>query len=109
MSELSEAVALNAMPTGDSADDATARYWLGEIAAANRKFKEWATRGDRVIRRYKDEQNDRELIQDTRGRRMNLLWSNVETTKPAYYSQTPTPNVTRRNKDDGDAVGRSRR
>jgi hypothetical protein len=96
------------MPGDTGPDDATARYWLGEIAAANRKFKEWATRGDRVIRRYKDEQNDRETLQDTRGRKMNLLWSNVETTKPAYYSQTPTPNVSRRNKDDGDAVGRSR-
>lgn len=96
-SELQQAVA--------GIGDSPASYWLAEIASAKRWYAEWQTRGNRVIRRYKDENNDREMIQNTRGRKMAMLWSNVETVKPALYSQTPVPNISRRNKDQ-DPVGR---
>lgn len=100
MSELSENAAIVA---GDP--NSPSREWLSAIAASEKKYKEWHTRGDRVIKRYKDERSDREAVATARGRKMNLLWSNVETTKPALYSQTPTPNISRRNKD-ADPVGR---
>lgn len=87
------------------APDASARYWLAQIASAQKVYKPWHTRGDRVISRYKDEGTDREITNLTRGRRMALLWSNVETVKPALYSQTPVVNISRRNKD-ADPVGR---
>lgn len=96
-SELQQAVA--------GIGNSSASYWLAEIASAKRWYAPWQTRGNRVIRRYKDENNDREMIQDTRGRKMAMLWSNVETVKPALYSQTPVPNISRRNKDR-DPVGR---
>lgn len=96
-SELEQAVA--------GVGNSPASYWLAEIASAKRWYAPWQTRGSRVIRRYKDENNDREMIQDSRGRKMAMLWSNVETVKPALYSQTPTPNISRRNKEH-DPVGR---
>ncbi len=95
----------NAADTAQQAVDASARYWLAEISVAGKVYSPWHTRGDKVIRRYKDENNDREMIQNTRGRKMAILWSNVETVKPALYSQTPSPNISRRNKD-ADPVGR---
>jgi hypothetical protein len=99
-----------ALAPGAAQDDEdpqeAARYWLSEISVALRKAREWQTRGDRVIRRYKDERADNEMMLDQRGRRMNLLWSNVETSKPAYYSHRAAPNISRRNKDN-DLVGRS--
>ena len=99
MSELSDTAAIAAAPKNPAGD------WLSEIARANKKYQEWHTKGDKVISRYLDESTDREIIQDARGRKMNLLWSNVETIRPALYSQTPEPNVSRRNKD-ADPVGR---
>lgn len=102
MSELSETAAI---AQADDDPQSESRVWLGEISLAGRTYKPWHTRGSRVIRRYKDENNDREMIQNTRGRKMAMLWSNVETIKPALYSQTPVPNISRRNKD-ADPVGR---
>jgi len=103
MSELSETAAIvqEDKPVG------SARYWLGEIATAKRAHAPWHSRGDKVIRRYKDEGNAREMMQGAggRGRKMAMLWSNVQTIGPALFNQTPVPNVSRRNKD-ADPVGR---
>lgn len=85
--------------------DASSRYWLAQITTAKRTYSKWHTRGDKVIGRYKDETPDREMTDKSRGKKMAMLWSSVETVKPALYSKTPEPNVSRRNKDD-DPVGR---
>lgn len=102
MSELQDKAAL---AQDDSAPEGSSRYWLAQIASARKVYTPFYTRGDKVIRRYKDENTDREMAQNTRGRKMAILWSNVETIKPALYNQTPVPNVSRRNKD-ADPVGR---
>jgi len=101
MSELADNVAITQgdKPVG------SARYWLGEIATAKRVHAPWHTRGDKVIRRYKDENSGREMAQNSRGRKMAMLWSNVQTIGPALFNQSPVPNVSRRNKD-ADPVGR---
>lgn len=74
---------------------------VDQIRRAERKFEPWIRRGERVIKRYADERDDLSKAR----RRMNLLWSNVETTRPAAYFRTPTPEVVRRQKD-GDRIGR---
>jgi hypothetical protein len=78
-----------------------AGQWLSEITTAQRmgKLAEWHRRGDQVVRRYKDERDDQRDGLTFRRQRMNLLWANVETLKPALYAHTPKPNVSRRNKD----------
>lgn len=102
MSELSNT---EAMVNGADSASPNAAYWLAEIATAKRFYEKWQTRGDKVIKRYKDENSARDEVQNTRGRKMAILWSNVQTVKPALYSKTPQPNISRRNKD-GDPVGR---
>lgn len=81
--------------------DDTVSYWLEQIEDAQRYRENWYTRGKKVIKRYADIEDDGKL----RSRQMNVLWSNVETIKPALYSKTPSPKVSRRYRDK-DPVGR---
>lgn len=82
-----------------------ASRWLDEIRKALRRVDDWQRRGDKIIKRYRDDRGDDTRDWVIRKNRMNLLWSNVETQKPALYAQTPVPKVGRRNKDK-DEVGR---
>jgi hypothetical protein len=81
-------------------DDITAK-WVPVIQAYEREAESWEKRAKNIIKRYKDERNTAENSKS----RFNILWSNVETLKPALYAQTPKPEVERRFKD-ADAVGR---
>jgi hypothetical protein len=86
------------------APDAEVRRWLSELKRAERDHESWRKKGDKIIKRYRDEREG-----DTRAEaahKMNVLWANVETLKPALYARTPTPNVQRRNKDK-DPLGRA--
>jgi hypothetical protein len=76
--------------------------WLAELKLAKREDDKFIERGDRIIRRYRD---DRKNF-TTYGKRFNILWSNVETLKPALYGKTPRAEVSRRWKDS-DPVGRT--
>lgn len=71
--------------------------WLEEInLSLKRNEKKWWKKADRVIKRYRDE---RESERDN-AKKYNILWSNVETLKPALYNQPPKPEVRRRFKDN---------
>ncbi len=90
----------------DGSPEAAATYWLGQIAFAERKIKQFRTRGDQIVRRYKNKRSTAvpTVTNVTVGqRRMNILWSNVQTMKPVLFSNTPKPNVQRRNKDKNPA------
>jgi hypothetical protein len=99
-------------PVYDSEDGAAnpeaglANYWLNQIAYAERKVKQFRTRGDQIIRRYKNKRSTAvpSVTNVTVGqRRMNILYSNVQTMMPVLFANTPKPNVTRRNKDKNPA------
>jgi hypothetical protein len=100
-------------PIYDSEDGANAEnpggvadYWLNQIAYAERKIKKFRTRGDQIIRRYKNMRSTAvpTVTNVTVGqRRMNILYSNVQTMMPVLYANTPKPNVARRNKDKNPA------
>lgn len=77
--------------------------WLAELKLAKREDEKFIERGDRIIRRYRGD--DRKNF-TTYGKRFNILWSNVETLKPALYGKTPRAEVSRRWKDS-DPVGRT--
>src|SRR5690606_28623184 len=47
-----------------------------------------------VLKRYRDEEEDQ-----GRQKRVNILWSNVETRAPMLYFHTPKPQIDRRFKD----------
>lgn len=86
----------------DSMDYDSIRDWMAAIKLQEKRMRQrWYDKADRVVKRYRDE---RASSQDN-SKRYNILWSNVETLKPALYAQTPKPEVRRRFKD-ADPVGR---
>lgn len=77
------------------------KKWLDAIERAGKgKFKSWEDRGEKIIKRYRDERSDNDD-----SKKYNILWSNVQTLRPALYASPPVPNVTRRF-DENDPVGK---
>lgn len=85
------------MAQGADEADGTVAKWVAEIKLYEKESQDWVSRSKKIIRRYKDERSAR----DTKSR-FNILWSNIQTLKPALYAQTPKPNVDRRYQDDDD-------
>lgn len=80
----------------ENADGVVAK-WVAEIKLYEKDSQDWTSRSKKIIRRYKDERSAR----DSKSR-FNILWSNIQTLKPALYAQPPKPNVDRRYQDDDD-------
>lgn len=78
--------------------------WLGVIAQYNREFKKWEGRVREVLKRYRDD-NPNAGTSSKPQARFNILWSNVQTLKPAVYAKLPLADVSRRFSDN-DPVGR---
>ncbi|CAB4164942.1 hypothetical protein UFOVP833_4 [uncultured Caudovirales phage] len=83
-----------------------ADYWQDQITYAERKKKTYVTRGKQILKRYKNKRTMTNFGQPLANRRMNVLWSNVQTLKPVLFSQDPKANCARRNKSNKDPVGR---
>ena len=75
---------------------ANVKRWLAEIKAYDGAFGPWRKRVAKIIERYRDER-DAEML--GKGTKFNILWSNIQTLKPATYAKSPNPDVSRRNKD----------
>ena len=78
-----------------------ASQWHDAIKLAGKRQKTWERKGKKIVDRYRDERSEAD-----QSKRFNILWSNVETLKPALYSQQPKPQVMRRYKDK-DPIGRA--
>lgn len=78
------------------------RRWTQELKLAADEDKKWSKRGDKIVKRYRDE---RQGWSDS-GKRYNILWANIQTMLPALYGRTPRAQVERRWKDK-DPVGRT--
>lgn len=77
---------------------AVVRRWLAEIGIAERHQKDYRSRVNKIVERYRDEK--------TRGQRgYAILYANTETLSGALYQQPPRPDVRRRFRDP-DPVGR---
>ena len=74
---------------------ATVRRWLLEIAMYDKEAGKWPERADAVVARYLDERSGK----DEGDTKFNVLWSNIETLRPALFSALPRPQVERRFKD----------
>lgn len=70
-------------------DPALWAFWMGQDRIAGKKEDLWAKRGEKIIKRYRDERGstDRGL------HRLNILWSNVQTLIPTLYARTPKADV----------------
>ena len=80
-------------PATDS--EQLARKWCAEIKAAEKAQKKWVDRGQKIEKIYADERD----MNTARARRFNILYSNVETLRPAVYMQTPKAKAVRRYRD----------
>lgn len=88
--------------TGLPNDAQKHKRWLEEITFYETYSQTWEERGKKILKRYKDDRSPREQ----RVPRFNILWSNIETLKPALYSRKPKPDIERRFRDN-DPVGRA--
>ena len=75
--------------------------WYNTIAQYDKSFREWEARVPRIIKRYRDDSRTR----NNPNSRFNILWSNVQTIRPAIFARLPRPDVSRRFRDN-DPVGR---
>jgi hypothetical protein len=68
--------------------------WKAELDFAQKdpKYVEWLARSEKIVKRYRDERNEADQLR----RKMNILWSNVQTLMPAVYGKMPKPIVERR-------------
>ncbi len=83
-----------------------ADYYLDAIQSAEKRRKPFIARGKQIVKRYKNKRTLTTLGVPIANRRMNVLWSNVQTQKPVLFAQPPKANVSRRNKSK-DAIGRT--
>jgi hypothetical protein len=78
-----------------------ARRWQVELELAEKECRSWCERGRKIVKRFRDERD----AMEAGAKRFNILWSNIQTLRPAVYSKKPKPEVARRFKDQ-DPVGR---
>ena len=76
------------------------KYWR-EIEAYHKAAQDWHEQSDKIVKLYLDQHRTH-----ASSRRFALLWSNIETLKPAVYAKTPNVLCSRRHKDP-DPVGRT--
>lgn len=74
------------------------KFWLAEIEQSGKHEQTWRKRARKVIDIYRDDSTEADV-------HFNILWSNVQTQRPALYSATPKPVVRRRHRQQGE-VGR---
>lgn len=86
-------------------DRAAAKLWLSEIIAAEKRLQTWHEKADKIVKRYRDERRDAERAGGRVKKRLNLLWSNVQTMLPSLYAKRPEP-ICERRFLDRDPVGR---
>ncbi len=79
-------------------DAAKWSFWVGEDRIAGKEDEKWHKRGRKIIQRYRDERPQT----GNSVHRLNILWANVQTLKPALYARTPKPDVQRRWLDQDD-------
>lgn len=77
------------------------KRWVSEIKLYEKNAEKWESKGKKIIRRYKDDRSPRDLHVP----RFNILWSNVQTLRPASYAKKPKPDIERRYRDK-DVLGR---
>ena len=83
------------MADNDSASQsAEVGTWLSEIDRAQKAMKKWQSRCDQIRKRYRYESSA-----DSKVRRYQMLWSNMETMKPSVMSKLPRAEVMRRFND----------
>jgi hypothetical protein len=88
MNELDTAIETNG--AGEQAD--LYRHWVCQLKYAEKTQEAWATRAEKIVKRYRDDRDSN----NSRAAKQNILFSNVETLRPAMFSRVPKTVVERR-------------
>ena len=92
----------------DPEDKTTDRsqHWLDEIEKYQKASKDWRADAKKIIDRYRLERSNMQSQGNSSSRpTFNILWSNIQTMKPALFSRIPEIIAERRHRDR-DPVGR---
>ena len=85
------------------------KRWLDGLERYDKASKNWRTDAKKIVDRYRLEQSSSQNSSQSSSRRnrptFNILWSNIQTLKPAMFSQTPQIIAERRHRDR-DPIGR---
>ena len=73
-------------------------YWASELKAGNEAQQKWHKRAVKVVDRYRDHRN----AGDEEWFRLNLFYSNVQTTSSMLFGKLPEVTIDRRNNDFDD-------
>jgi hypothetical protein len=84
-----------------AADEPT-RRWQDEIARAQKYFRDWDKRGEKMMKLYKRQEATASVNSK---RSFAMLWANTEVMKPVVAARPPVPQISRRFKDK-DPIGR---
>jgi len=87
---------------GKETDAQIKASWERELSRYNKAFEPWLRKADKLVKIYLNE----DRAENTTKRAFAMLWSNVETLKPAIYVKLPVVNCSRRYKDP-DPTGRT--
>lgn len=93
------------MARTSDADRELAERWLDRIKKRETDCATWYEDAARVVKRYRNEGESVKQGGTPKGRRFNVLWSNVNVLKPILYAKDPKPEVERKHKDRDD-IGR---
>jgi hypothetical protein len=74
------------------------KRWLDEIKLADKRDKEWVGSVQSTLKVYNGD-HSRDQEHTKRKETFNILWSNVETKRPALYNSVPRPDIRRRFRD----------
>lgn len=86
------------LETVEKGEDGVVRTWLKQIDLARKNEKNWRRDAKTAISIYS---NDVYKSNNTDRKEMfNIFWANVETKRPALYSNLPRPDIRRRFKDN---------
>lgn len=72
------------------------QFWLDQLDGYHQEFKPWEKRAERIVKRYRDERQERSDGTPDVNSKFNALWSNVQTLMPAVYKKAPQPVIERR-------------
>lgn len=86
---------------GPDAKKGWAKYLKTEIAAAakDERVSKWLERGNRIVKRYRDDRSGDDAFAGSDRKKYNILWSNVQTILPAVFGRRPEPMCARRYSD----------
>lgn len=82
----------------DKGEGADVKRWLEEIKLADKRDKDWVNSVNSTLKVYNGD-NFRDNEHTKRKETFNILWSNVETKRPALYNSVPRPDIRRRFRD----------